>query len=100
MAHQISRLAGEVGAEGIYSLGHTFRHGGAQNVLMSLWNVDDAATAEFKEDFYKEWFARREDNPTKPVGQSLQRALRDSRIAAKDAGASQSHWAAFVLTEN
>ncbi len=36
-------------------------------------------------DFYSEWFARREDNPTEPVGQSLQRASRDTRIAAKRA---------------
>ncbi|MEM7658862.1 MAG: CHAT domain-containing tetratricopeptide repeat protein [Bacteroidota bacterium] len=38
--------------EGIMSLGRAFRYAGAPNVVMSLWQIDDEATAVQMETFY------------------------------------------------
>ncbi|MEL6673277.1 MAG: CHAT domain-containing tetratricopeptide repeat protein [Bacteroidota bacterium] len=39
--------------EGILSLGRAFTHAGCENVLMSLWQIDDQATASIMEAFYR-----------------------------------------------
>jgi CHAT domain-containing protein len=93
---------GDVAAtEGFYSLAYAFRLAGADNVLMSLWTVDDTQTARFMEMLYDTWFARRADHPTETAGESLRRALRDTRLVARDRpDFAERHWAAFVLVEN
>jgi len=46
---------GEASAgEGVLGLRRGFAEAGAQNLLMTLWTVDDAATADFMESFYRE----------------------------------------------
>lgn len=39
--------------EGVFGLRRAFMMAGAQNLLMTLWPVNDASTAEFMADFYK-----------------------------------------------
>jgi CHAT domain-containing protein len=43
--------------EGVYGLRRALKVAGASNSLLSLWKVDDAATAAFMKSFY-EWIAR------------------------------------------
>ena len=43
--------------EGVLGLRRAFMMSGAQNLLMTLWPVNDAATSEMMRDFYKEVFA-------------------------------------------
>lgn len=48
------------GGEGVFGLQRAFHLGGAQNVVASLWNVHDAATAALMTKFYHElWINKR-----------------------------------------
>ncbi len=40
--------------EGVLGLRRGFAEAGAQNLLMTLWTVDDAATPDLMEAFYRE----------------------------------------------
>ena len=50
------------GSEGVYGLQRAFKMAGVQNLVMSLWKVDDKATSEFMEEFYKNLFAKQNIN--------------------------------------
>ena len=39
--------------EGVISLARAFKYAGCSNVLMSLWQADDEATAQIMQDFYR-----------------------------------------------
>lgn len=50
---------GEIqGSEGVYGLQRAFKMAGVENLVMSLWKVPDAETAEFMEEFYKNLFSQ------------------------------------------
>ena len=44
---------GEIKAEGVVGIARAFLGAGARSVLVSLWDVDDAATLEFMKSFYQ-----------------------------------------------
>ena len=46
-------LGKEIKGEGLVGLTRGFMYAGANKVLVSLWKVDDAATAEFMSLFYR-----------------------------------------------
>lgn len=87
-------------SEGFYSLAYAFRLAGAENVLMSLWSIDDEATARFMLKFYENWFRRRENFPNENAGVSMRRALRETTLNSMSSGESWMHYGAFVLVEN
>lgn len=78
---------GEYNSEGVYGLQRAFKLAGAQSILMSLWSVDDRATAELMTEFYNGLIKGKEPDDALT---SAQRTLR-----AK--GYSPDKWAAFVL---
>jgi CHAT domain-containing protein len=67
-------------------LSRAFFYAGARAVVASLWNVDDASTAELMKLFYRNLNA----------GQRISEALRGAQLELKQKGFSAFHWAPFV----
>lgn len=80
----------DIKGEGIVSLTRGFMHAGAPRVVASLWNVDDAATAELMARFYREMIV----NKLRPAA-----ALRSAQLDLSKEKRYQSpfYWAGFVL---
>ncbi len=78
--------------EGTLSLARGFQYAGAQNLLFSLWKVNDKATAQLMGDFY----TNLKDTSSKTVSlqQAQQNYLSDETIA--NAKKSPYYWGAFV----
>ncbi len=85
-----SGLGTRVPGEGVLGLARAFLYAGASQVLVSLWDVDDEATARFMELFYRA-LLRTGDAPGRAL-QAAQGALRaDPRWSAPQ------YWAGFAL---
>lgn len=74
------------GSEGVFGLQRAFKMAGVKNIIMSLWKVPDAQTAELFESFYSECFS----------GKSIQEAFQSTQVKMK-AKYSPFYWAGFVL---
>ncbi len=83
-------LGKEVKGEGLLGLTQSFFYAGATRVLVSLWNVNDMATAELMERFYR----RMLQDGLEPA-QAL-RAAQLSMLAGEEWQAPY-YWAGFVL---
>ena len=76
------------GSEGVYGLQRALKMAGAQNLVMSLWKVPDAETAEFMQEFYKHLFNKQ------PISDAFYRA----QTTMKNKYRSEPYkWAAWVL---
>lgn len=81
------------GDEGVFGLARGFRLAGARTVVMSLWSVDDDATADLMQRMYRaRWIDR------KAAADALADAARATLAARRAAGQSTHpyYWAAFV----
>jgi CHAT domain-containing protein len=83
-------LGKEIEGEGLVGLTRGFMYAGAARVVVSLWSVNDQATAELMEQFYKKMLKD---------GQRPAAALRQAQISMWKEKRWQSpyYWAAFVL---
>ena len=80
---------GEVkGSEGVFGLQRAFKMAGVKNIIMSLWKVPDAQTAELFDVFYTECFS----------GKTIHEAFQTAQAKMK-AKYSPYYWAGFVLLE-
>lgn len=80
-------LGRRVRGEGVVGLSHAFLAAGARGTVVTLWRIEDAAAAEFMQDFY-----------TKLSGNvAPAEALRQVRREWIASGAHPAHWAPFVL---
>ncbi|HSD07659.1 CHAT domain-containing tetratricopeptide repeat protein [Flavobacterium sp.] len=80
---------GEIqGSEGVFGLQRAFKMAGVKNIIMSLWKVPDAQTAELFDIFYSECFAG------KTIHEAFQ--IAQSKMKSKY---SPYYWAGFVLLE-
>ena len=79
-------------AEGTIGLQRAFLAKGARSVLVSLWNVDDAATRLLMEHFYRAWL-----DPIAPRSKAV--ALQQAQAAVRNTPgfAHPRYWAAFQL---
>jgi tetratricopeptide (TPR) repeat protein len=76
------------GSEGVFGLQRAFKAAGVQYLMMSLWKVPDAATSEFMESFYTEWFK----------GNTIEQAFQNTQNQMKTKYRNEPYkWAAFVL---
>ena len=76
------------GGEGVFGLARGFKLAGAKYRLVSLWSVDDTATAEFMELFYKTWIG----------GKTIPEAFYATQTAMRKKH-SVKDWAAWVLVK-
>ncbi len=84
-------LGKEVKGEGLYGMTRGFMYAGSKRVVVSLWDVQDLATARLMADFYRELLG-----PKRPHAAA---ALRAAQIATWREGRWQApyYWAGFVL---
>lgn len=84
-------LGKEVKGEGLYGMTRGFMYAGSKRVLVSLWDVQDQATARLMTDFYRGLLG--------PKRSSTATALRAAQIAIWREGRWQApyYWAGFVL---
>ena len=84
-------LGKEVKGEGLYGMTRGFMYAGSKRVLVSLWDVQDQATARLMSDFYRGILG--------PKRLSAAAALRAAQIAIWRDGRWRSpyYWAGFVL---
>lgn len=86
-------LGRHAGSEGVFGLRRAFRLAGARTVVMSLWKVEDEATAEFMQALYRARLVDALDAPD-----AMQAAMR-ATLAARRARGQSTHplyWAGFV----
>ncbi|HEX8071563.1 MAG TPA: CHAT domain-containing protein [Pyrinomonadaceae bacterium] len=83
-------LGKEIRGEGLVGLTRGFMYAGAPRVVVSLWSVSDAATAELMARFYRGLLVDKL-RPAAALQQAQVAMLRDGRYAAPF------YWAAFTL---
>jgi len=76
------------GSEGVFGLQRSFKLAGANNIIMSLWDVPDTQTKELMKLFYENCFA----------GMSVSTALQNAQFTMSKKF-SPYYWAAFKLLE-
>lgn len=79
--------------EGVFGMRRALRLAGARTVVMSLWQVDDAATADLMQSLYRARFVDHDDVPA-----SMALAMQSVLNARRAAGQSDHpyYWAAFI----
>ena len=80
---------GETQDAGVLGISRSFYVAGAQNILMSLWDVSDTHTQEFMTFFMKQYIQKKQ-HPAPALQQTIQ-AMK--RKYPKD----ENYWAPFVL---
>jgi CHAT domain-containing protein len=75
-------------SEGVYGLRKAFVDAGAQNIIMSLWKVDDKVTQEFMSRFYENWL----NDKT-----SIREAFNKTQLEIKAKYPQPYYWGAFIL---
>jgi CHAT domain-containing protein len=80
---------GEVkNSEGVYGLRKAFADAGAQNIIMSLWKVDDKVTQEFMTRFYEIWLNEKT---------TIRDAFNRTQLEIKAKYPQPYYWGAFIL---
>jgi len=84
-------LGKEIRGEGIAGLTQAFMYAGAPRVVASLWNVNDAATAELMKRFYEGMLGPKHLAPPAALRAAQLRLQKETRWSAPY------YWAAFVM---
>ena len=92
-------LGKEVRGEGLMGLMRAFIYAGTPSVLVSLWKVDDAASADLMARFY-EYLLKGKEQQGRSIKLNKAQALRQAQLAAIQQGSVPYFWAPFVLVGN
>ena len=84
-----------VDGEGVFGLRRAFRLAGARTVVMSLWEADDVASAQWMEALYRERLRKHASVP-EAIAQAQLSVLADRR--ARGVSTHPYFWAAFVAS--
>lgn len=76
-------------SEGIFGLQRAFKLSGAQTLIMSLWPVDDRATAELMFTFYRHWL----------TGTEMHLAFTQAQNEIRQKYPEPYYWAGFVMLD-
>jgi CHAT domain-containing protein len=76
-------------SEGVFGLQRAFKLAGVETLVMSLWEVDDAATSKLMATFYSEWLS----------GKTKQAAFKEAQRQVRAEYPSPFYWAAFVMMD-
>ena len=82
---------GETSGEGVFGLQRGFKLAGANTLLMSLWQVDDAATQKLMTEFYRNYLSGKSKHESLRLAQ---KSLRDNHQYSDP-----EYWAAFILLD-
>jgi CHAT domain-containing protein len=77
-------------SEGVFGLQRAFKLAGAETIVMSLWKVDDKATSDLMERFYRNWLSN---------GMGKQEAFKKAQGWLREKYSSPYFWAAFVMMD-
>ena len=80
---------GDVNNEGVWGLQRGFKEAGAHSMIISLWNVNDAATSLMMQEFYKKWLG----------GMNKQDAFTYALKTLKVNYPDPYYWASFILLD-
>lgn len=83
-------------SEGVYGLGRAFRIAGAENVLMTLWQIEDRLAMEFMVDFYDHWLSAPDMDPAIALRATQLQWIADADPLKHDPAA----WAPYILLQN
>jgi CHAT domain-containing protein len=84
-------LGKEIKGEGLIGLTRAFMHAGAARIMVSLWDVNDEATAELMRRFYSKLFGREKTSPAAALRAAQVSMAHDRRWS------SPYFWAGFTL---
>jgi CHAT domain-containing protein len=84
-------LGKEIKGEGLYGMTRGFMYAGSRRVLVSLWDVQDQATARLMTDFYRELWSPKQVNTAAALRAAQVAIWREQRWQAPY------YWAGFVL---
>jgi CHAT domain-containing protein len=76
-------------SEGVFGLQRAFKLAGVETLIMSLWKVDDRATAELMTAFYERWLS----------GKNKQEAFKEAQAQVRAKYSAPYYWAAFGLMD-
>lgn len=79
---------GRISGDGVNGLARSFLLAGASNVMVSLWAVPDAPTADLMTEFYHQW---------QQNGLNKAQALRQAMLTILQTHPEPKDWAAFTL---
>jgi hypothetical protein len=91
-----SGLGRQGGGDGLLGFAQAFLLAGSRSVCLSLWQVDDTATALLMDRFYRNLLGKREDG-AKPMGKAA--ALREAKQWLRNVPASEALARLGVLTD-
>lgn len=84
-------LGKEIRGEGLIGLTRGFMYAGAKRIAVSLWDVNDEATAELMTRFYKEMLGNKKLSPAAALRQAQLSMSKDKRWS------NPYYWAGFIL---